>query len=44
MNPSKNAESTTTTTPAEDAGCKIDIQIDNQGDVNIYNCTRASPE
>jgi hypothetical protein len=26
-------------TAAEDGGCKIDIRIESQGDVNIYNCT-----
>jgi hypothetical protein len=41
MNTSKNAESTTTTTPAKDACCNIDIQIESKGDVNIYNCTTA---
>lgn len=38
MNTSKHTKSTTTK-PAEDAGCRIDIQIESQGDVNIYNCT-----
>lgn len=38
MNTSKHAESTTTK-PTKDGGCRIDIQIESQGDVNIYNCT-----
>lgn len=42
MNTSKHTESTTTK-PAEDAGCRIDIQIESQGDVNIYNCTSPRP-
>jgi hypothetical protein len=25
--------------PAEDRGCRIDIKIESQGDVNVYNCT-----
>ncbi len=29
--------------PDERAGCKIDIQIDSHGDVNIYNCTAPAP-
>jgi hypothetical protein len=33
----------TTTKPPADVGCKIDIHIDNQGDVNIYNCTAPAP-
>jgi hypothetical protein len=40
MKTSKNAESTGTK-PAKDACCKIDIQIESKGDVNIYNCTEA---
>jgi hypothetical protein len=36
MKTSKNA-------PAEDGGCRIDIQIESQGDVNIYNCTAPRP-
>jgi hypothetical protein len=40
MKTSKNAESTTTT-PAKDACCNIDIQIESKGHVNIYNCTTA---
>ncbi len=42
MNTRKHTESTTTK-PAEDAGCRIDIQIKSQGDVNIYNCTAPAP-
>ena len=42
MKTSKHTESTTTK-PAEDAGCRIDIQIESQGDVNIYNCTAPRP-
>lgn len=38
MKTSKNAESTTTK-PTKDASCRIDIHIESQGDVNIYNCT-----
>ena len=38
MNTSKHAESTTTKL-TKDVGCRIDIQIESQGDVNIYNCT-----
>ncbi len=41
MKTSKNTESTTNS-PAEGAGCRIDIHIENQGDVNIYNCTAPS--
>jgi hypothetical protein len=42
MNTSKHAESTTTK-PTKDVGCRIDIQIESQGDVNIYNCTAPAP-
>lgn len=42
MSTGKHTESTTTE-PAEDAGCRIDIQIESQGDVNIYNCTSPRP-
>src|SRR5438067_838157 len=42
MNTGKHTESTTTK-PAENAGCRIDIQIDSRGDVNIYNCTAPRP-
>jgi hypothetical protein len=42
MNTSKHAESTTTK-PTKDVGCRIDIQIESQGDVNIYNCTASAP-
>lgn len=38
MNTSKKSESTTNS-PAKDAGCRINIQIESQGDVNIYNCS-----
>lgn len=34
---------TSKNSPAEDSGCRIDIQIDSQGDVNIYNCTAPHP-
>src|SRR5690242_21767456 len=42
MNTSKPTQSTTTK-PAEDTGCRIDIKIDSGGDVNIYNCTAPAP-
>jgi hypothetical protein len=42
MNASKHTE-LTKTKPAEDAGCRIDIKIESQGDVNIYNCTAPCP-
>jgi hypothetical protein len=42
MKTSKNTKPTTNG-PAENAGCRIDIQIDSQGDVNIYNCTAPRP-
>lgn len=29
--------------PAEDGGCRIDIQIESRGKVNIYNCTAPRP-
>jgi hypothetical protein len=41
MNTSKHTESTTTKS-AEEADCRIDIQIESQGDVNIYNCCTTS--
>lgn len=41
MKTSKNTESTTNS-PAEDAGCRIDIRIESQGGVNIYNCSTPS--
>lgn len=41
MNTSKNTESTTSK-PTKDVGCRIDIQIESQGDVNIYNCAAPS--
>ncbi len=40
MKTRKNGESTTTK-PAKDACCNIDIRIESKGDVNIYNCTTA---
>src|SRR5260221_547801 len=42
MERSKNTESTTTK-PTADAGCRINIQIESHGDVNIYNCTAPQP-
>lgn len=42
MNTSKYTGSTTTK-PAEGASCRIDIQIESRGDVNIYNCTAPAP-
>ena len=42
MNTNKNTESTTRK-PTEDVGCRIDIKIESQGDVNIYNCTAPAP-
>jgi hypothetical protein len=42
MNTSKHSESPTTKS-VEGAACRIDIQIESKGDVNIYNCTAASP-
>jgi hypothetical protein len=42
MKTSKNTESTRNR-PAEDASCRIDIQIESQGDVHIYNCTAPAP-
>src|SRR5918999_1211742 len=39
MNTNKHTEKTK---PAEDACCKIDIQIKSEGDVTIYNC--AAPQ
>lgn len=32
-----------TANPIKDAGCKIDVYIENKGDVNIYNCTAPQP-
>jgi len=42
MERSKNTESTTTK-PTADAGCRINIEIESHGDVNIYNCTTPQP-
>src|SRR5215831_18890564 len=42
MKTSKNTKPTTNG-PAENSGCRIDIQIDSEGDVNIYNCTSPRP-
>src|SRR5260370_687965 len=45
MERSKNTKSLTTK-PTADAGCRINIEIESHGDVNIYNCTtpRRVPE
>jgi len=42
MKTTKNTKPTTNS-PAENAGCRVDIQIDSRGDVNIYNCTSPHP-
>lgn len=42
MSTSKRNESTTNS-PAEANDCRVDIQIESYGDVNIYNCTPPAP-
>ena len=36
--------STSKNSPAKDGGCKVDIHIASQGDVNIFNCNAAPPQ